>query len=146
MATPLNMLRGSLRGTVRVLVVDDSRAMRKYVRGILKDNGHPAVEEVDSGFEAFRVLAREAFDLVITDINMPDINGLELIRFIKKSKRHEKTKIVVITNQVKEKMRDKLLKLGVDGFIGKPFEPETLLSVVSGLDQENHNGNSTDKT
>ena len=77
--------------------------MRQYVRGILKDNGHPGAHEVGSGFEAFRILAREPFDLVITDINMPDINGLELIGFIKKSKRHEKTKIVVITNQVKEK-------------------------------------------
>jgi two-component system chemotaxis response regulator CheY len=118
---------------VRFLIVDDSRAMRQYVRGILKDAGHSAVEEVASGFDAFKILAREFFDFVITDLNMPDINGLELIRFIRKSKRHEKTKIAVITNQVKEKTREKLSSLGVDGFVGKPFEPETLLSVISGI-------------
>ncbi len=115
---------------MRVLIVDDSRAVRNFVKGALRGTPDTVVEEADSGFEAFRVLARESYDVVITDINMPDINGLELIRFIKKSARHKGARILVITTQATERMREKIEELGVDGFISKPFEPETLVSAV----------------
>lgn len=115
---------------MRVLIVDDSKAVRNFVKGALKGVTQAVVDEADSGFEAFRVLARETFDVVITDINMPDINGLELIRFIKKSARHGSTKILVITTQSTLRMREKIEELGVDGFISKPFEPETLAAAV----------------
>ena len=118
---------------MRVLVVDDSRAMRQYVRGILVDLPGAEVALVDSGFEAFRLLAREMYDLVITDINMPDINGLELIRFIKRTKRHEQTNIVVITTRKKDKTREKLEAMGVNGFLGKPFDPDALTEMISSL-------------
>jgi two-component system chemotaxis response regulator CheY len=107
--------------------------MRQYVRGVLKDIPDVQLVEVASGFEAFRVLAREAFDLVITDINMPDINGLDLVRFIRKTDRLAQTKIVVITTQATPKTREKLQDLGVEGFVPKPFEPKVMTALVRGL-------------
>jgi two-component system, chemotaxis family, chemotaxis protein CheY len=118
---------------VRVLIVDDSRAMRQYVRGILRENPDLRVEEVASGFEAFKVLARESFELVITDLNMPDLNGLDLVRFIKTTARHAKTKIIVMTTQIAEKTRSKLLDFGVDGYVTKPFDPGTITELVEAL-------------
>jgi len=107
--------------------------MRQYVRSVLADLPNTDVSEVDSGFEAFRVLAREQFDLVVTDLNMPDINGLELIRFLKRSDRHQHTKIVVITTLTKQRTAAKVATLGVDRFLGKPFAPEALTEAVTEL-------------
>ena len=117
---------------MRVLIVDDSKAVRNFVKGALKGVAGAVVDEADSGFEAFRVLARESYDVVITDINMPNINGLELIRFIRKSPRHSRARILVITTQATLRMREKIEELGVNGFLSKPFEPETLVAAVSG--------------
>ena len=116
---------------MKVLIVDDSKAIRNYAKGALRGLPGTSVEEADSGFEAFRVLARASFDVIITDINMPDINGLELIRFVRKSARHAQSKILVITTQSTDKMREKITDLGVDGFIAKPFEPESLALTVA---------------
>ena len=120
---------------MKVLIVDDSKAVRNYAKGALRGLPGTSVDEADSGFEAFRVLARASFDVLVTDINMPDINGLELIRFVRKSARHTKTKILVITTQSTDKMREKITELGVEGFIAKPFEPESLAEAVVRITQ-----------
>jgi two-component system chemotaxis response regulator CheY len=70
------------------------------------------------------------FDLVITDINMPDINGLELIRFIRQNPQHKLTPLVIISTEGKERDRDKGLGLGANAFLVKPFQPEDLLELV----------------
>ncbi|MDD5308194.1 MAG: response regulator [Deltaproteobacteria bacterium] len=118
---------------MKVLVVDDSRAMRAYVRGVLKDAGPWTVVEASSGFEALRLLPREAFDLVITDINMPDINGLELVRFIRRSERQGRVPLLIVSTLSSERDRARVLELGADAFLAKPFEPEDLRGAVAGL-------------
>ncbi len=115
---------------MRVLIVDDSPSMRNFVRGVLKELQNITIDEAESGFEAFRVLAREQYALIITDVNMPDINGLELIRFVKKSARHADAKILVISTQTTDRMKERIDDLGVNGFISKPFEPQTLLDAA----------------
>ena len=76
----------------RILVVEDSSAMRAFVRAALEEAEIVReVVEAASGFEALRVLPREAFELAIVDINMPDVNGLELIRFMRGSEAHKRT-------------------------------------------------------
>ena len=118
---------------MKILVVDDSRAMRAYTRGVLRENFECQIVEATSGFEALRLLPRQSFDLVITDINMPDINGLELIRFIRKSERHKELPILIISTQTSEQNRSRVYDLGANAFISKPFEPETLKKEVSRL-------------
>jgi two-component system chemotaxis response regulator CheY len=113
----------------KILVVEDSVSMRAFVRGALEAGagqiGPVDVVEAGSGFDALRMLPRGRWDLVITDINMPDINGLELVRFIRQSEQHKQTPILLISTSGRD--RDRGLSLGANGYLAKPFSPETLL-------------------
>ncbi|WP_437579095.1 response regulator [Sorangium sp. So ce887] len=119
----------------RILIVEDSPAMRAYVRSTLEDcvlglAGDVDVVEAMNGFDALRLLPRGAFDLVITDINMPDINGLELIRFVRQSERYRRVGILIISTQATERDVQRGLRLGADLFLPKPFTPEALRDAV----------------
>ena len=113
----------------RILVVEDSAATRSFVRSALEDGGHLGpfdIVEATSGFDALRLLPRGPYDLVITDINMPDINGLELVQFIRKSERHSGTPVLLISTQSSERDRERGLSLGADAYLVKPFTAESL--------------------
>ena len=120
---------------LRILIVEDSSAMRTYVRAALE--GAPelgsAVEivEASSGFDALRLLPRNTYDLVITDINMPDINGLELIRFVRQSEHLRSVALLIISTQSSDTDRKRGLALGADYFLAKPFTPELLRGAVT---------------
>jgi two-component system chemotaxis response regulator CheY len=117
---------------IRVLLVEDSQAMRTFVGSVLEAAGDYAVDEVKDGFDAMRLLPRADYDLVITDINMPDINGLELIRAIRQHPRHGKTPLVVITTNDRERDVERALKLGATTVLTKPFTGEDLLATIAG--------------
>jgi two-component system chemotaxis response regulator CheY len=108
--------------------------MRAFVRNALESDAQSSaaaeVVEASSGFEALRLLPRGPYDLVITDINMPDINGLELISFIRKSELHKHTPVLIISTQSSERDRARGLSLGANGYLLKPFTPEALLLEV----------------
>jgi two-component system, chemotaxis family, chemotaxis protein CheY len=113
----------------RVLLVEDSASMRAFVRAALTSSsalGELEIAEAQSGFDALRLLPRGAWDLVITDINMPDINGLELISFIKKSEAHKATPILIISTASSERDRERGMTLGASGYLVKPFTAEAL--------------------
>jgi len=119
----------------RVLVVEDSVSMRAFVRGALEadapDMGVVEVVEAGSGFDALRLLPRGPYDLVITDINMPDINGLELVQFIRNSEQHRMIPILLISTRSSERDRERGLSLGANGYLTKPFTPEILRAEAS---------------
>jgi two-component system chemotaxis response regulator CheY len=113
----------------RVLVVEDSYSMRSFVRTTLEgveELGEVEVVEAASGFDALRLLPRGPYDLVISDVNMPDINGLELVQFIRKSEQHKTTPVVLISTQSSERDRQRGIALGADAYLTKPFTPEQL--------------------
>lgn len=116
----------------RILVVEDSVSTRSLVRAILEDPafssvvGPVEVAEAQSGFDAMRLLPRTRFDLIITDINMPDVNGLELIHFIRRSEQYRSTPLVIISTQATERDVERGKKLGADAYVPKPFTPELL--------------------
>ena len=115
----------------RVLLVEDSASMRGFVRASLasaSELGELEIVEAQSGFDALRLLPRGAWDLVITDINMPDINGLELISFIRKSEAHGTTPILIISTASSERDRDRGMTLGASGYLVKPFTAEALVA------------------
>ena len=91
------------------------------------------VVEAASGFEALRVLPREAFELAIVDINMPDVNGLELIRFMRGSEAHKKTPLLVISSESSERDRERGLTLGANAYLAKPFTADALVAAVRAL-------------
>lgn len=119
--------------TARVLVVEDSSAMRAFVRAALESDGDYDVVDAASGFEALRVLPREQFDLAVLDINMPDINGLELIAFMRKTDPHKHTPLIVISTEASDRDRSRALELGANAFVAKPFTPEQLLDAVTSV-------------
>src|SRR5690348_9148379 len=116
---------------LRVLVVEDSAAMRSFVTAALEQGGPFDVTTAQSGFEALRVLPRMQFDLIITDINMPDINGLELVKFVRESEKHRTTPLVLISTDSRAADRERGMKLGANAYVVKPFEPQQLIDVVS---------------
>ncbi len=117
----------------RVLVVEDSAAMRGLVTATLENGGAYEVTQAQSGFDALRRLPRSSFDLIITDINMPDINGLELVRFVRQSEQHRQTPMLIISTDGRETDRDRGLKLGANAYLVKPFQPVELLDTVKRL-------------
>jgi two-component system chemotaxis response regulator CheY len=117
----------------RVLIVEDSATMRGFVTASLESAGPYQVTPAESGFEALKILPRSHYDLIITDINMPDINGLELIRFIRDSERHKDTALIIISTDGHDADRERGIKLGADAYLTKPFTSDALLAVVERL-------------
>lgn len=119
----------------RVLIVDDSSAVRAYVRAALEAAAEldAEVEEAINGFEALRVLPRESFDLLILDINMPNIHGLELISMLRRSERYTTTPVLVISTEASERDMQRALELGANAFLAKPFDAQALLVEVQQL-------------
>jgi len=118
----------------RILIVEDSATMRSLLVSTLEELDLPLkIDEAESGFEALRILPREAYDLIITDINMPDINGLELVSFAKQNPSYRSIPLIIVSTEGSERDRDKGLDLGADAYMVKPFEPESLRGVVRDL-------------
>jgi two-component system chemotaxis response regulator CheY len=116
----------------KVLVVEDSVSARAFVRAVLEAPdvaqtwGGVEVVEATCGFDAMRLLPRGPYDLIITDINMADINGLELIHFIRKSEHHRGTPLVIISTLHGARDVERGLALGANAYLAKPFTPEQL--------------------
>jgi two-component system chemotaxis response regulator CheY len=113
-----------------ILIVDDSAAMRSLLVSTLETLGPLNIVQAPNGFEALRMLPREHIDLVLTDINMPDINGLELLSFIRNNPIYKNVPVVVISTEGSRKDIDKGLALGANEYLVKPFNPEQLLEIV----------------
>ena len=118
----------------RILIVEDSATMRSLIAASLEELVVPVkIFEAKSGFEALRLLPRETFDLVVTDINMPDINGLELASFMKSSDKHASIPLVIVSTEGAERDVEKGLGIGADAYLVKPFDPEALRQIVLDL-------------
>lgn len=117
-----------------VLVVEDSATMRSLIASTLEEIGVPLkIIDVPSGFEALRLLPRERFDLIVTDINMPDINGLELVSFVKGNAAYRSIPLIIVSTESSDRDREKGLSLGADAYLVKPFEPDDLQRIVRDL-------------
>ena len=118
----------------RILIVEDSPTMRALLVSALEELETPLkVTEVESGFEALRVLPRDRFDLILTDINMPDINGLELLSFLKNDTKYSSIPLIIVSTEGSERDRDKGMGLGADAYVAKPFQPAELCQIVQDL-------------
>ncbi len=115
-----------------VLVVDDSSATRDWIAGILEDLEGEEVEAVScaSGFEALRALPSRRFDLIVTDINMPDIHGLELLAWVRGNPATRAIPVLVISTESSERDVRRGLALGANEYLTKPFPPERLSAAV----------------
>ncbi len=118
----------------RILIVEDSPTMRSLLTSSLEElEGVVKITEASSGFEALRQLPRGTYDLVVTDINMPDINGLELVSFVKNSGGYREIPLIIVSTEGSDRDRTKGLALGADAYLVKPFEPEDLRETARDL-------------
>ncbi len=114
----------------KVLIVEDSSATREVLRAAVESVEGVEVYAAANGFEALKVLPRFHFELIITDINMPDINGLELINFVKKNPHYRETPLIIVTTEGREVDRERGLRLGANEYLVKPFPTELICAVV----------------
>lgn len=116
--------------TFKVLIVEDSKATRGFLAAAVEEVDGAVVFESSCGFEALKILPRHRFDLIITDINMPDINGLELVNFVKKNPNYRQTPLIIVSTESSEKDRARGLALGASAYLAKPFTPQVLTDLV----------------
>ncbi len=105
--------------------------MRQFVSSILEATGQWSVVEVENGFDALRALPRRRFGLIITDINMPDVSGIELTRYVRQAQRHADTPVIVISTDASDTDQKRALEAGASAFLAKPFTGKDLLNVIA---------------
>lgn len=111
---------------MRALIVDDSSFIREYLRHLLDRMGIYCVEAAD-GNAALEVLANQQdFDLMLLDVNMPVMNGLECVKALRKAKLQPEMKVMMVTTEADNSFISKALDNGADEFLMKPFTPESL--------------------
>lgn len=116
-----------------VLVVDDSKVMRDMIVACLRPAADLSFTHAASGLEAIERLALKPFSLVVLDLNMPDIGGIEVLEFVRSQDALKQLPIIVVTTRGDEASRAKSLSAGASRFMTKPFTPEGLLAEVREL-------------
>ncbi len=120
-------------GKYRCLIVEDSKTMRSMLVDSLMRIPGMEVVEADNGLSGIRALATQKFDLVVTDVNMPVMDGLKLVRHVRSDPRHEDTPIVVITTESAPNDRDRAMALGANAYIEKPIQAPRVIRAVKKL-------------
>jgi two-component system chemotaxis response regulator CheY len=119
---------------IRALVVDDSQAMRRSIMYALQRLGEVVCVEAQDGAEGLKKLATQGrFDVVLTDVNMPLMDGLKLISHIRQATDHRDVPIVVITTQSAQADRARAMALGASAYLVKPVEAQAVRDTVRGL-------------
>ncbi|MEI6214564.1 MAG: response regulator [Desulfuromonadales bacterium] len=117
--------------TKTIMIADDSATMRAMLIAAIETLDDFRIIEAASGFEALRLLPREHVDLILTDINMPDINGLELISYLRNNPNYRNTPVFIISTEGSTKDVEKGRQLGANEYLIKPFNPEQLQRLVT---------------
>jgi two-component system chemotaxis response regulator CheY len=129
-----------------VLIVDDSLSMRSVIKKTIKVSGFKVGEyfEAADGKEALKILADAWVDLVLTDINMPNMNGLELITMMHEDQILSSIPVVMVTTEGSQKSVQKSMEMGAKGYIKKPFQPEDIKRILNRIMGEAEDGESDD--
>lgn len=120
---------------MRLLVVDDSAVTREMIKRTIAAAGLPvaAIDEAGDGHAAIRSLAQHGADVLITDLNMPGMGGVDLVRAVRADPVLRRIAIVVVSTDGSAARRSMLAELGVAGYLAKPFRPEQLRVLLTGV-------------
>ncbi len=110
----------------RFLIVDDMATMRRIIRSLLEQLGYKNIDEAEDGKEALAKLKSGKYDFVITDWNMPNMTGLELVQEIRKDPDLKHLPVLMVTAEAKKENVLMAIKAGVNNYVVKPFTAETL--------------------
>jgi two-component system, chemotaxis family, chemotaxis protein CheY len=111
---------------IKFLIVDDFSTMRRIVRGLLKESGFPIADEAEDGVVALQMLRNTKFDFVVTDINMPNMNGFGLLTTIKSDAALKHLPVLMVTAEARKEDIVRAAQQGAAGYIVKPFTKATL--------------------
>jgi two-component system chemotaxis response regulator CheY len=117
----------------QVLVVDDSKVMRDMITACLRPDPTVSVTHAASGLEAIEQLSLAPYDLVVLDLNMPDIGGLEVVQFIRNQEKLKTLPILIVTTRGDDSSKSVVLEAGASQYMTKPFTPDALLGAVKSL-------------
>lgn len=116
-----------------ILVVDDSKVMRDMIVACLRPRADFEFTHASSGLEAIERLSLRAFSLVVLDLNMPDIGGIEVVEFVRGQDKLRTLPIIIVTTRDDDVSRERALAAGATRFMTKPFTPEKILGEVEDL-------------
>ena len=126
----------SIPTDMKFLIVDDFSTMRRIVRGLLKEIGYNNAEEAEDGAVALNMLRNAKFDFVVSDINMPNMNGFELLNEIKKDESLKHLPVLMVTAEARKEDIVRAAQDGAAGYIVKPFSKATLEEKVQKIMQK----------
>lgn len=112
--------------TMKILVVDDFSTMRRIIKNLLKDLGFSNIQEADDGNTALPMLLQGDFDFVVTDWNMPGMQGIDLLRAIRADDKLKHLPVLMVTAEAKKEQIVAAAQAGVNGYVVKPFTAATL--------------------
>ena len=116
-----------------ILVVDDSPTIRKMVRAALGGLQDVAFVEAGTGLQAIETLAMHPVRMVVLDLNMPDMHGLDVLKFLRSHSKYRALPVIVLTTRGDESSREEVLEAGATSYMTKPFSPNFLVSSVREL-------------
>jgi two-component system chemotaxis response regulator CheY len=122
-----------VRAVTEILVVDDSKVMRDMIVACLRPRVDFAFAHASNGLEAIESLSLRPVDLVVLDLNMPDIGGIEVLEFIRGQDKLSSLPIIVLTTRGDEESRAMSLRAGATRFLTKPFTPQSILAEVEAV-------------
>ncbi|GEA11721.1 chemotaxis response regulator CheY [Alteromonas sp. KUL49] len=112
--------------SMKILVVDDFSTMRRIIKNLLKDLGFANIQEADDGNTALPMLQQGDFDFVVTDWNMPGMQGIDLLRHIRADDKLKHLPVLMVTAEAKKEQIVAAAQAGVNGYVVKPFTAATL--------------------
>ena len=121
---------------LKFLVVDDFSTMRRIVRGLLKEMGCHKVEEAEDGAVALQMLKANRFDFVVSDINMPNMNGFDLLKAIKADEHLKRIPVLMVTAEARKEDILLAAQSGAAGYVVKPFTKATLEEKITKILQK----------
>jgi two-component system, chemotaxis family, chemotaxis protein CheY len=121
---------------LKFLIVDDFSTMRRIVRNLLKEIGHQNADEAEDGSVALQKLKAGSFDFVVSDLNMPNMNGFELLRQIRADDKLKSLPVLLVTAEAKKEDIVTAAQIGASGYIVKPFTKATLEEKLSKIIQK----------
>jgi len=112
---------------MQILIVDDSLSMRRILKKFLGNNGFHNIVESQDGLQALDRIQKKSVDLIISDLNMPGMNGLEFLKIVKKDSRTQGIPFIMLTVEAIQKTMNKAIALGVDSYIVKPVTEDIFI-------------------
>lgn len=117
----------------QILVVDDSKVMREMMIACLRGHEDFDFNQASSGLEAIEQLSLRSFDLLLLDLNMPDIGGIEVVEFVRSQDKLCNIPIIIVTTRGDEDSKARALQVGATRYLTKPFDPQTIQAEVTSV-------------